>query len=74
MPAEPKPGGAFRVTTVQVIVLISTVLIGLLLGYYFIILIRFLSDDYREKRKVIIDLIPFRLWIVSLKEKWDELE
>ena len=47
------------------------------LTYYAVVAIRFYFDDYHhEKREFLLDMIPFRLWVLwainefSLKKAW----
>lgn len=56
------------------LLIIFSILIGFLaFVYYIIILIDFANGDYyRDRTRLLYDLIPFRLWAVKIKENWIE--
>lgn len=46
-------------------------LIFLIMVYYGVIFVRLVSDDYYgERSKFYTDLIPFKLWIITIKQKF----
>lgn len=44
------------------------------LYYYGCILINFVLLDYKTKRELILDLIPFRGWYVGMVRRWNKLK
>ena len=46
-----------------------------LITYYFVVIMKFIFDEYDEKKELHLDLvIPFRLWFVAIKEIYNDLD
>ena len=56
------------------IYIILIILGGLSIPYYVSIITKFAVDDYDTKRGFLLDLIPFYLWVRSLREIWNDLD
>jgi len=59
---------------ITILIITSIILGGLSIPYYVSIITKFAVDDYDTKRGFLLDLIPFYLWVRSLREIWNDLD
>lgn len=45
-----------------------------LIFYYPIVFFKFFNDDFNTKKEFLLALIPFWFWVISIKEKYSELQ
>lgn len=53
---------------------VATLFILSLMYYYMFVLLTFLHDKYSFRSEILLDLIPYRMWVISMCEKWRRLE
>mgnify|MGYP001583740535 CR=1 FL=1 len=59
---------------IAILVLIGLIFLTLFIMYYIDIIFEFDMNEYKYKKDLINDLVPFRRWYVKWRKKFDDLE